>query len=62
MVQVREAEFPDDVAAVSRLFTEYAAGLGIALCFQGFDAELAGLPGRYAAPAGGIWLALTRGR
>jgi ribosomal protein S18 acetylase RimI-like enzyme len=55
---VREAAFPDDAAAIRRLFTEYAAGLGIDLCFQGFDAELAGLPGRYAAPAGGVWLAM----
>ena len=47
----------DDLAAVRALFQAYAEGLAIDLAYQDFAAELAGLPGKYAAPHGALLLA-----
>lgn len=52
---------PEDWDAVRGLFREYAAGVGIDLAFQGLEAELAGLPGAYAAPGGAVLLAWCDG-
>jgi GNAT superfamily N-acetyltransferase len=56
-VEVREA-VGAEVGLVAELFCEYAELLGIDLSFQGFEDELAGLPGAYATPGGRLLLAL----
>ena len=43
---------PAQFDAARAIFREYADSLDVDLCFQGFEAELAGLPGEYAAPRG----------
>lgn len=54
ILRVRTA---DDLADTAALFRAYEASLDTNLCFQGFEAELAGLPGAYAPPFGELFIA-----
>jgi GNAT superfamily N-acetyltransferase len=60
-ILLQTPDTPQALDAARALFREYAQGLGVDLCFQGFDAELAALPGDYAAPQGGLLLAWVDG-
>jgi putative acetyltransferase len=60
-IDVLTAETADQIDDARGIFREYATGLGVDLCFQGFEAELASLPGEYAPPGGALLLAYVDG-
>ena len=57
---IRQATTSADIETIRELFAEYADSIGVDLCFQGFNEELAGLPGDYLPPTGALLIAEGR--
>lgn len=62
MLTMIQAETAEQIALVRDFMLEYAAWLEFKLCFQGFDEELQGLPGKYSPPGGRLLIALWQGK
>lgn len=60
-VQIVEAHERAFLETIRELFREYEAAIKVDLCFQGFERELAELPGAYAPPKGRLLMALVDG-
>lgn len=58
-IRLQIPDSPEMIDAAREIFREYALTLAIDLCFQNFEAELAQLPGEYAAPSGALLLAFV---
>jgi putative acetyltransferase len=63
VIRLVDAESQADLDRARHLFRSYAEeyhdSIAESLCFQGFEDELAGLPGRYAPPTGCLILAMV---
>jgi ribosomal protein S18 acetylase RimI-like enzyme len=46
-----------DIPVARDMMRRYQTWIGLDLCFQNFDAELAALPGAYVLPQGNLWIA-----
>jgi len=61
MLAIIEALSQAHIETARQLFQEYSNSIGVDLCFQGFAEELKTLPGNYAPPGGGLFIALIDG-
>lgn len=57
MIEITRAHSAADIEDARSIFREYEQWLGLSLCFQSFEEELATLPGMYAPPEGRLYLA-----
>ncbi len=60
-IEIAEPTTREALDAAREIIREYAQALGVDLCFQGLDRELAELPGDYAPPRGLMLLAWVDG-
>jgi len=56
-IDIARAEGAGGMDTVRALFLEYQDAISVDLCFQGFEEEVAALPGAYAPPEGCLLLA-----
>ena len=61
MIEILQVETDADIEDGRAIFREYEQWLGLSLCFQSFEEELASLPGFYAPPDGRLYLARIDG-
>jgi ribosomal protein S18 acetylase RimI-like enzyme len=57
MIVLKQPVSQNEISTARALFIEYQQYIGIDLCFQNFNEELANLPGDYAPPSGRLYIA-----
>src|SRR5687767_4007519 len=57
MLTLKQVELAEEIDQTRQLFQEYVTWLGVNLCFQNYDKEVAELPGEYVPPTGRLYLA-----